>query len=128
MNSEIKEKWLAALRSGKYQKGQNSLRSQSGSDNLYCCLGVLCEIHMEETKEGTWYDNNAYGIDISESQRGYLPRSVKDWAGLKTWNAEFTLPEGHEMASLAGVNDRKEGYPGYDPTFNTVIQYIEKYF
>lgn len=40
MDSAIKAKWVAALRSGKYQQGQNYLRH----DGEYCCLGVLCDL------------------------------------------------------------------------------------
>lgn len=40
MNPEIKEKWLKALRSGKYQQGKNYLYI----DGCYCCLGVLCDL------------------------------------------------------------------------------------
>jgi hypothetical protein len=40
--SELMTKWVAALRSGKYEQGTNVLRSEWGS---YCCLGVLCDVH-----------------------------------------------------------------------------------
>jgi hypothetical protein len=39
MNKEWKEKWVKALRSGRYQQGRNVLRE----GDRYCCLGVLCE-------------------------------------------------------------------------------------
>ncbi len=35
---EIKDKWVAALRSGEYRQGTFQLKSQKG---YYCCLGVL---------------------------------------------------------------------------------------
>ena len=40
MNQEIKEKWLEALRSGKYKQGFTRLKQ----NNRYCCLGVLCSL------------------------------------------------------------------------------------
>jgi hypothetical protein len=40
MTPELKAKWLAALRSDKYQQGEGAL-SQDGN---FCCLGVLCDI------------------------------------------------------------------------------------
>lgn len=40
MNKEIKGKWIAALKSGKYKQAIGGLKS----DNGYCCLGVLCDI------------------------------------------------------------------------------------
>lgn len=41
MNPELKEKWITALKSGKYQQGQHVLRNKN---NEFCCLGVLCDI------------------------------------------------------------------------------------
>lgn len=39
----FKEKWVAALRSGKYNQGKHEL--YSGEDeNSYCCLGVACRV------------------------------------------------------------------------------------
>lgn len=43
---ELKDKWLAALRSGDFKQGRGYLCPKSyNSKNLhYCCLGVLAEI------------------------------------------------------------------------------------
>lgn len=41
MNSVIKMKWLNALRSGQYNKGNTVLRNKN---NSYSPLGVLCEV------------------------------------------------------------------------------------
>ena len=41
MNPEVKEKWVAALRSGEYEQGAGRLRSH---DSKFCCLGVLYDI------------------------------------------------------------------------------------
>ena len=38
---KFKEKWLAALRSGKYKQGYGSLLTDYGE---YCCLGVACKV------------------------------------------------------------------------------------
>ena len=40
MEKELKEKWISALRSGKYEQGKRHL----SLDNCYCCLGVLLEV------------------------------------------------------------------------------------
>ena len=40
MKRADRDKWVAALRSGKYQQGQNSLCHRK----KYCCLGVLAEV------------------------------------------------------------------------------------
>jgi hypothetical protein len=46
MKIELKEKWLAALRSGEYQQCTSSLicRAYDGSAVAYCCLGVLAKV------------------------------------------------------------------------------------
>lgn len=41
MESELKEKWVNALRSGEYKQGRNRLVDYG---NNFCCLGVLCEV------------------------------------------------------------------------------------
>lgn len=41
MISEIKRKWVEALRSEKYTQGQQKLKTP---DERFCCLGVLCDI------------------------------------------------------------------------------------
>lgn len=40
MDKELKEKWMKALRSGRYEQGSSYLYA----DGTYCCLGVLCLI------------------------------------------------------------------------------------
>lgn len=40
MDKELKDKWVAALRSGEYKQGRSYLKR----GDLYCCLGVLCEV------------------------------------------------------------------------------------
>lgn len=41
MNPVLKEKWVAALRSGQYKQGKKCLRTYK---NTFCCLGVLVDI------------------------------------------------------------------------------------
>lgn len=47
MKSDIKQQWLEALRSGKYQQGQGQLVSVDEDDDSvtgHCCLGVLADV------------------------------------------------------------------------------------
>lgn len=72
MNPEIKAKWVAALRSGKYKQAQEVLQGGGG----FCCLGVLCEISKLET---------GFGIqDTLDETHGteQLGTTVMAWAGL----------------------------------------------
>lgn len=52
MDKKIKEKWLEALRSGKYVQGEGVLRN---GDDEYCCLGVLCEVAGAECSKEPVY-------------------------------------------------------------------------
>lgn len=63
MKKELKDKWVAALRSGKYEQGQNYLRTEK---NKYCCLGVLCEVAGIEPvllKDGYHYGTDNADLD-----------------------------------------------------------------
>ena len=139
MNPEIKEKWIAALKSGKYVKGNGLLKHQDGEIIRQCCLGVLCEIHHEETGEGGWeekendvsyYKSNAYASTV------ILPEPVQEWAALHHHAGEF-LPDEEDVAKLtekgvemrvpgiyiSEINDKIEG-----DDFSEIIPFIEKYF
>lgn len=42
MDPELKQRWVAALRSEGYKQAKNALRSREGE--AFCCLGVLCDL------------------------------------------------------------------------------------
>lgn len=51
MNIKLRKAWTAALRSGQYKQGKMKLRRSSMVEgDTYCCLGVLCEVCIKETK------------------------------------------------------------------------------
>lgn len=99
------EKWVAALRSGKYQQGRNMLRP---NDNQFCCLGVLCDI----SGLGKWEDERGdditfytVGEDTSET---VLPATVRRWAGMRHYEGEFTEKDQlgvPVIQKLSGLND-----------------------
>jgi hypothetical protein len=59
MKAELKEKWIAELRSGKYAQGRMYLVN---SLNQYCCLGVLCKVvgHDDDTMKTEWTCGGRY--------------------------------------------------------------------
>src|SRR4051812_46870410 len=97
MKSEIKKKWVAALKSGEYKQGRLHLKK----DNTYCCLGVLCDIHRKECSTG-WIQQRTYmGSFLTYlGERYVLPLEVANWAGLEGSNP---LIPGHNF--LASLND-----------------------
>jgi hypothetical protein len=61
MDIELKNKWLAALRSGDYKQGAHRLRTVN---DCFCCLGVLCDIiNPDGWVEG---DDKAYSYDFGK--------------------------------------------------------------
>jgi hypothetical protein len=119
MNPVIKEKWVAALRSGEYTQGTGVLNRL---DEEFCCLGVLCEIALKE------------GVDIEkalEPMRDYevytyggsvycLPDEVERWSGLDQ-DELVPHPVDDRNTTLAAVNDSKV-------SFTVIADIIEEYF
>jgi hypothetical protein len=101
MKPEIKQLWMAALRSGKYEQGQHALRNSSGG---YCCLGVLCNLFHEVTGEGRW-DDNTFVIDEDDMNDQVPPNAVVAWAELSEANPTISSDE-DDQDSLAHVNDQ----------------------
>jgi len=98
---EVKQKWLKALRSGRYEQANGALEE----DGKNCCLGVLaCE-------EPELFDKDPYS---------YLP----DFTFKGTdWQNEGFLPEFYMDARvqnvLSDLNDR-------DVSFETIANIIEE--
>lgn len=102
MNENV-EKWLEALRSGKFRQGTRMLRSREADE--YCCLGVACEI----SGLGKWenYHNLAdtYVVSANDSATGVLPDAVRRWLGLKAEDGRFTDSETGYPRWLVSLND-----------------------
>jgi len=140
MNPEIKEKWIAALKSGKYRRATGRLVTREGETPVaHCCLGVLCDIHKEITGEGYWEDNSIDGMSYTDqinTSARVLPIGVRKWAGIDYSNGMFNPDEADkkrlssfggrfsgERTALAEINDAST-----KEDFSDVIPFIEKYF
>jgi len=137
VKQSIKDEWLAALRSGKYEQGRYRLRTE----NQYCCLGVLCDI-LKEKVDGEWVrcvepplgnsENTLEGCDhqLDNGQEqwcfrigkqetttgGALPKEVAKHVGLPTDNLTIMfLPH----FSLSDLNDS-------GASFEKIAEAIEK--
>ena len=63
LTPEFKEKWVKALRSGKYSQGESYLMSPIvDGDDLYCCLGVACDIQGIELGCNEQYPADDYDV------------------------------------------------------------------
>lgn len=112
MNPKVKAKWLAALRSGEYKQTRDVLRDDDG----FCCLGVLCDLHAQETGM-QW--GEAGGVNLIYpygDSRETLPAVVAEWADL--YDGDPAIP-GRDFKTLGGLNDA-----GY--SFTELADIIEK--
>jgi hypothetical protein len=132
MNANIAEEWVAALRSGDYQQGQEALKLVSADGSIsYCCLGVLCDIFHKKYGEGKWQevpvddcctliggDPETFvtsGCEYASSAWGSLPPLVQKWAGIAD-NCGL-LPDGKYLSEL---NDQG------GKSFNEIADIIEQ--
>lgn len=99
MNQDVKQKWVAALRSGKFVQGRSKLKHTTDHGSLHCCLGVLCEIHDQVHSCGQSF----------EGMEGFPPEHVMNWAELPDpANLRFTFvrDDGQKFQeSLIYLND-----------------------
>lgn len=105
MKSDVKEKWVAALRSGEFEQTQGILRS---GENCYCSLGVLVELFRRETGLGYWQASRFWEKRGGPYSSCFLTPAVMDWAGLDD-NQAALKPEGRDLVgaySVDEINDR----------------------
>lgn len=101
MNSEVKAKWIAALHSGKYVQGRTYLR---GTDNTFCCLGVLCQVAIEEGV-ALRVTAHEYAYQYGDEEAiGSLPKEVRTWADC-TANPIVVFPRDDSRNTLSSIND-----------------------
>jgi hypothetical protein len=107
MNPDVYEKWVGALRSGEYPQAIGRLHY----NGKFCCLGVLCKLHSQETGQ-VWVGDTYLG------EKHYLPQAVVEWAGLDN-NDPSVETKYHEEKALSLLNDK-----GY--SFDDIAQWIEE--
>lgn len=147
MNSAVKEKWLAALRSGRYKQGRGALaQHDDDGDMLFCCLGVLCDLYAEEHgvaeawgeagdlrcdefPHGPILEFRAVADEFDSGRRGMFatgmpPSRVIEWAGMNSMNAVACdvdyYPYGDRPLFLPSLNDEHRW------TFEQIADVIEE--
>tara|TARA_R100001244_G_scaffold121497_1_gene91124 strand:- start:646 stop:1044 length:399 start_codon:yes stop_codon:yes gene_type:complete len=128
MKTDIKQKWLEALRSGKYRKGTGQLREQGSKTTKprYCCLGVLCDLYIKETGKAKWENGKTI-----ENQESFLTNKVMRWSGLLRSNPKVFVESswgGKELFFLADINDGESLVKGLNvlPSFKEIANLIEE--
>ena len=118
MKPEIKQKWIDALRSGKYKPTTGALcRVLPSGSRYFCAVGVLADIFIKETKRGKWQPHPPFTVqfivvdgDYQAKEDMQLPTSIIVWAG---------NPEDCFLRAIAEEND--DGTP-----FSVLADYIER--
>lgn len=100
MEPELKEKWIAALRSGEYKQGKDCLRTDS---NEYCCLGVLADVINPDV----WRASSSYYI-WDKANTLFFTNSKEEELGIH-----------FEATALMEMNDSGKSFP-------EIADYIEE--
>lgn len=83
MKPEIKDEWVAALRSGCYLQCGGVLKMPTAHGCFHCALGVLMELAIE------------HGVIEDYDETSEVPEEVSEWSGLQP----------HEMRIAVYKND-----------------------
>jgi hypothetical protein len=126
MNKRVKQKWVDALRSGKYVQGDGFLRQaeSDGGPDRFCCLGVLCEIAVDEgvIAKPKPPEDDYEGYLYARTADQFLPKTVVKWANLSSSNPDVSYSYENDEPlydHLSSLND--EGR-----TFEQIANYIEE--
>ena len=95
MDKDVKERWIAALRSGKYKRGSGYLRRDTDAGVCHCCLGVLAEEELGDRWVRREDDPRVYCLS-----RTGVSRLITD-----TDSSGFQLGY-NSMRALSSANDR----------------------
>ena len=134
MKSDIKERWIAALESDKYKQTKSMLVNSYG----HCCLGVLCELavedgiieKIEEQEVDIIYDDDDFEVDEKlvfdfdgnpvmnysfDHENEVLPKKVQEWAGLNNcdpllYSEEFGTDSVKEVRCSTANDELKKSF------------------
>lgn len=107
--SILVQKWIEALRSGRYKQAQHRLHKADG----FCCLGVACNLFAPESSASSILDEiTGSWITAYFGEKAFLPDQLRRSLGLSTPAGDF---DGQEFVvqgrwthvySLADANDK----------------------
>lgn len=124
IDPELKAKWVAELRSGKYKQANGRLKTYDSEGEIcHCCLGVLCEIVAPD------------GFNISTFSKHEFEHTFGGKTKQESYPNQMKMREiglyPSEYKKLAAMNDGeapagKGNYVYPKANFNDIADYIEK--
>lgn len=125
MNEDVKVRWVAALRSEKYQQGTGQLRK----NDKFCCWGVLCDLAVQEDVIAppqlvmdTKFDNGVYSYD---GEVTLPPDAVFEWAGLSR-EEDGELPYAHREVTIRHHTNSLWGHNDSGTSLSQIADAIEE--
>lgn len=121
MKKSIKNRWVKALRSGKFKQGFGKLKQDEGDAIKYCCLGVAIEVFKPKNKKFSDFALRAgksafYAEDFCKA--GCMPT--------RTFVKNVLELSKEEVETLAKLNDETSIRGDRMNDFHTVANYIEE--
>jgi len=123
MDESVKQEWVEALRSGKYEQGTGTLCKQADDDVKYCCLGVLCDL-VKDRVGGQWHNVSFELVDFRFDVKGeksrieILPRAVVTTFDLPSQEVDI------DGTTLTSLND---GIGCDQHSFDEIADLIEQH-
>ena len=120
-NKENIQKWVDALRSGKYKQTTGTL----SLDGSFCCLGVACDISgIGEWDSGVLENETVDYITVDKNGNtqfddSILPTNISEWLGTATCNPVLDIGD-EESCEATELNDTMHY------TFDEIADAIER--
>lgn len=105
-------RWIAALRSGKYNQTQQRLQDNEG----YCCLGVACDLFIPKSELKVMHHSKIL-LGASPSTQPNAPQ----W--LKSINSDFRRRMGYSLMRANDKGIQAEGVPAL--TFEEIADLLQ---
>lgn len=119
LRADLRNRWIAALRSHQYPQIKGNLRTIDG----YCCLGVLCDLTPELAH---WIHAGRHSIWGSRAAPQETCHSIPPNAVLKALFVEWgEKGMKEEQADFITILQQKNDL--YNFTFEEISDYIEAY-
>ena len=128
----LKQKWIAALRSGEYPQTRRTLHNGDG----YCCLGVLCEVaglERQKISAGRYGYVDTDGLEIRYAE---LPPTFAKQNALRSQGTLLSSKQisrslgeerAHALSSRGGGEESIVWLNDSGATFGEIAQLIEDY-